>query len=147
MILGNFKEDSLLNKRPITTSLQSLGFTQIVSEPAHIRVPVLIIFISEITKADSQILICYLIAFIFLPMIQLFYTFKIGWRLFYLKKLFLVLNTDKLTNCFFCFFIVSTNKLKTNFILFFTEIMDFFSTKKEAESKVKKYFLFSLLLL
>ena len=36
MILGDFNEDSLLNERPITTSLQSLGFTQIVSEPTHI---------------------------------------------------------------------------------------------------------------
>ena len=37
LILGDFNEDSLLNERPITTSLQSLGFTQIVSEPTHIR--------------------------------------------------------------------------------------------------------------
>ena len=56
LILGDFNEDSLLNKRPITTSSQSLGFTQIVSEPTHVRV---IIFISEITKTASQILMCY----------------------------------------------------------------------------------------
>ena len=37
LILGDFNEDFLLNERPITTSLQSLGFTQIVSEPTHIR--------------------------------------------------------------------------------------------------------------
>ena len=36
LILGDFNEDSLLNERPITTSFQSLGFTQIVSEPTHI---------------------------------------------------------------------------------------------------------------
>ena len=36
LILGDFK-DFLLNERPITTSLQSLGFTQIVSESTHIR--------------------------------------------------------------------------------------------------------------
>ena len=76
LILGDFNEDSLLNERPITTSLQSLGFTQIVSEPT--RVPVLTIFISEITKTASQIFLCYLIVFIFLTMIQLFYTIKIG---------------------------------------------------------------------
>ena len=37
MILGDFNEDYLLNERPVTTSLQSLGFTHIVSEPTHIR--------------------------------------------------------------------------------------------------------------
>ena len=37
LIVGDFNEDSLLNKRPITTSLQSLGFTRIVSEPTHIQ--------------------------------------------------------------------------------------------------------------
>ena len=37
LILGDFDEDSLLNERPITTSLQALGFAQIVSEPTHIR--------------------------------------------------------------------------------------------------------------
>ena len=37
LILGDFNEDSLSNTRPITTALQSLGFTQIVSEPTHIR--------------------------------------------------------------------------------------------------------------
>ena len=37
LILGDFKEDSLSNERPITTSLQSLSFTQIVSEKFHIR--------------------------------------------------------------------------------------------------------------
>ena len=36
LILGDFNEDSLLNERPITTSFQSLGFTQIVSERTHI---------------------------------------------------------------------------------------------------------------
>ena len=36
LLLGDFNEDSLLNERPITTSFQSLGFTQIVSEPTHI---------------------------------------------------------------------------------------------------------------
>ena len=35
LILGDFIDDSLLNERPITTSLQSLGFTQIVSERTH----------------------------------------------------------------------------------------------------------------
>ena len=35
LILGDFNEDSSLNERPITTSLQSLGFTQIVSERTH----------------------------------------------------------------------------------------------------------------
>ena len=35
LILGDFNEDSLWNERPITTSLQSLGFNQIVSEPTH----------------------------------------------------------------------------------------------------------------
>ena len=38
---------------------------------------------------------------------------------------------------FFAFFIVSTNKLKTNCILFFTEIMDSFSPKKGAASSSK----------
>ena len=37
LILGDFNEDSLLNERPITTSSQSLGFTQIVSEPTHVQ--------------------------------------------------------------------------------------------------------------
>ena len=37
LILGDFNEEFLLNERPITTSLQSLKFTQIVSEPAHTR--------------------------------------------------------------------------------------------------------------
>ena len=37
LILGDFNKDSLLNERPIITSLQSLAFTQIVSEPTHIR--------------------------------------------------------------------------------------------------------------
>ena len=37
LILGDFNEDSLLNERPITTSLQSLGSTQIVSDLAHIQ--------------------------------------------------------------------------------------------------------------
>ena len=43
---------------------------------------------------------------------------------------------------FFCFFIVLTYKLKTNCILFFTEIMDSFLPKKGAasSSKGKKYF-------
>ena len=36
LILGDFNEDSLLNERPLTTSLQSLGFTQMVSELTHI---------------------------------------------------------------------------------------------------------------
>ena len=35
-ILDDFDEDSLLNERSITTSLQYLGFTLIASEPAHI---------------------------------------------------------------------------------------------------------------
>ena len=37
LILGDFNIVSLLNERPITASLQSLGFTQIVPEPTHIR--------------------------------------------------------------------------------------------------------------
>ena len=37
LILGDFNEDSLLNERSIKTSLQSLGFTQIVFEPTYIR--------------------------------------------------------------------------------------------------------------
>ena len=36
MILDDFNEDSLFTERPVTTSLQSLGFTQIVSERTHI---------------------------------------------------------------------------------------------------------------
>ena len=50
---------------------------------------------------------------------------------------------------FFCFFIVSTNKLKTNCILFFAEIMDSFSPKREqlAYQKVRSIFLFSSLFL
>ena len=37
LILCDFNEGSLLNERPVTTSLQSLGFTQVVSEPTSIR--------------------------------------------------------------------------------------------------------------
>ena len=37
LILGDFNKDSLLNEIPITKSLKFLGFTQIVSEPTHIR--------------------------------------------------------------------------------------------------------------
>ena len=37
LILGDFNKDSLLNETPITKSLEFLGFTQIVSEPTHIR--------------------------------------------------------------------------------------------------------------
>ena len=33
LILDDFNEGSLLNKRPIATSLQSLGFTQIFPKP------------------------------------------------------------------------------------------------------------------
>ena len=36
MVLDDFNEDSLFTERPVTTSLQSLGFTQIVSERTHI---------------------------------------------------------------------------------------------------------------
>ena len=44
----------------------------------------------------------------------------------------------------FCFFIVSTNKLKANCILFFTEIMDSFWPKREqlAHQKVRSIFCF-----
>ena len=150
MILGDFNEDYLLNERPVTTSLQSLGFTHIVSEPTHIRGVCLDhIYIRNNQKA-SQILMCYLIVYIFLTMIQLFYTIKIGWLLFYLKKLVLVLKrrqNDKLL--FFAFLLYRQNKLKTNCILFFTEIMDSFSPKKGAatSSKGKKCLLFSSLFL
>ena len=37
LILGDFNKDSLLNERWRATSLQSLGFTQIFSEPTHIQ--------------------------------------------------------------------------------------------------------------
>ena len=79
LILGYFNENCLWNERPITTSLQSLGlFKQFLNQLIS-RVPVLIIFISEITKTASQTVMCYLIVFIFLTIIQLFYTVKIGW--------------------------------------------------------------------
>ena len=37
LILGDFNEDSLLNEKPIATSLHSLGFAQIVSKPTYIQ--------------------------------------------------------------------------------------------------------------
>ena len=44
-----------------------------------LRVPVLIILTSEVTKTAFKILMFLLIVFIFLTIIQLFYTIKIGW--------------------------------------------------------------------
>ena len=78
-ILDDFDEDSLLNERLITTSLQSLGFTPIASEPTHIWGACLDHIYIRNNQTASQILMCYLIVFIFLTMIQLFYTIKIGW--------------------------------------------------------------------
>ena len=43
------------------------------------RVPVLIIFTSEVTKTAFKVLMFLLIVFIFLTIIQLFYTIIIGW--------------------------------------------------------------------
>ena len=79
LILGDINEDSLLNERPITTLLQSLGFTQIVSEPTRIWDVCLDHIYIRSTKTASKIFMCYLIVFIFLTMIQLFHTIKIRW--------------------------------------------------------------------
>ena len=78
-ILDDFDEDSLLNERLITTSLQSLGFTPIASEPTHIGGACLDHIYIINNQTASQTLMCYLIVFIFLTMIHLFYTIKIGW--------------------------------------------------------------------
>ena len=76
LILGDFNEDSLLNKRPITTSSQSLGFTQIVSEPTHVRGDHIYIRNNQNSFPNFDVL---LNSVYFLIMIQLFYIIKIGW--------------------------------------------------------------------
>ena len=126
LILGDFNEDSLLNERPITTSLQSLGFTQIVSERTHTWVPALIIFIPETTKTASQILICsYLIVLIFLTIIQLFYTIKIGWQLS-----LLVLKHGQIDKLLFLIFYCIYKQIKTKLYFIFYRDHGFFLTKK-----------------
>ena len=79
LILGDFNEDSLLNERPIKHPCNLLVLLKQFLNQLISGVPVLIIFISETTEKVSPILMCYLIVFIFLIVVQLFYAIKIGW--------------------------------------------------------------------
>ena len=129
LILNDFNEDSLLNERPIIMSLQSLGFTQVVSEPTHIRGACLdYIYIrnnqNSFPNFDALLNSAY---FSDHDLIVLYYQ---NWMVIILfKTTSFTSKTDKLTSYFFCFFIESTIKLKTNYIIFFIEIMDSFSPK------------------